>query len=98
MSSNYSLGPHFDAFIKEQLANDRYASASEIMCAALRLLEEHENNHEMLRITEAQRLDWLKGEIQKAIDSPKADGKAAMKHLYARIAGRNDELSAHEAA
>jgi len=42
MPSSYSLGPHFEAFIQSQLATGRYGNASEIIRAALRLLEEHE--------------------------------------------------------
>lgn len=34
------LGDHFDAFIQEELANGRYASASEVIRSGLRKLEE----------------------------------------------------------
>jgi len=42
MASSYSLGPHFEAFVKAQLASGRYGNASEVLRAALRLLEERE--------------------------------------------------------
>lgn len=38
------LSDHFDAFIEEQVEEGRYASASEVVRAGLRLLEEHENH------------------------------------------------------
>jgi putative addiction module CopG family antidote len=44
MASSYSLGPHFEAFIKAQLASGRYGNASEVLRDALRLMEESEKN------------------------------------------------------
>ncbi len=38
------LSDHFDAFIEGQVEEGRYASASEVVRAGLRLLEEHENH------------------------------------------------------
>jgi antitoxin ParD1/3/4 len=42
MASSYSLGSHFEAFIKAQLASGRYGNASEVLRDALRLMEERE--------------------------------------------------------
>lgn len=42
MASSYSLGAHFEAFIKAQLASGRYGNASEVLRDALRLMEERE--------------------------------------------------------
>jgi antitoxin ParD1/3/4 len=37
------LGDHFDDFINQQLKTGRFASASEVICAALRLFEQEES-------------------------------------------------------
>lgn len=44
MSKNtlISLGDHFSSFVEGQLQRGRYGSASEVVRAGLRLLEEHE--------------------------------------------------------
>jgi antitoxin ParD1/3/4 len=42
MPSSYTLGSHYEAFIKRQLASGRYNNASEIVRDALRLMEERE--------------------------------------------------------
>ncbi len=42
MPSSYAIGPHFEAMIQDLIAEGRYANASEVVRAGLRLLEEHE--------------------------------------------------------
>jgi antitoxin ParD1/3/4 len=62
MTLNVSLTPHFEEFILQNISSGRYQSASELVRTALRLLEEQEQE----RLT---RLAWLRGEIQKGLDS-----------------------------
>jgi antitoxin ParD1/3/4 len=48
-NTSISLGPHFSGFVEKQLDDGRYASASEVIRAGLRLLEEHEQRVEAIR-------------------------------------------------
>ncbi len=52
MSKNTSitLGPHFEGFIRNQLETGRFSSVSEVIRAALRLLEEEETKLSALRM------------------------------------------------
>lgn len=59
---NISLNPHFEELVKSKVESGLYNSASEVMREALRLLEERDQLREL-------RLEELKREIQKGIDS-----------------------------
>ena len=48
-NTSISLGEHFDGFIAHQLESGRYSSASEVVRAALRLLENSESKLDALR-------------------------------------------------
>ena len=47
MPSSYAVGDHFEQFIRQQVQTGRYASASELVREALRLLETRERLREI---------------------------------------------------
>ena len=62
MPSSYVIGDHFESFIKAQIQQGRYASASEVVRDGLRALEDREK----LRVV---KLEALRAEIQRGADS-----------------------------
>ena len=64
MPSSYTIGEHFENFVKEQVDGGRYASASEVIRDGLRLLEEDKQRRQA-------ELDALRGEIEKGRRSGK---------------------------
>ena len=48
-NTSISLGDHFSAFIEQQISHGRYGSASEVVRAGLRQLEDNETRLSALR-------------------------------------------------
>jgi len=63
MASSYTLGEHFEDFVRRLLQSGRYASASEVMRDGLRLLEEREKTNEA-------KLEALRNSINEGLSSP----------------------------
>ena len=49
-NTSITLGDHFEEFINAQIEAGRYGNVSEVVRASLRLLEEHEQRVEALRL------------------------------------------------
>ena len=69
-TTSVALGPYFEDFIKAQIPKGRYNNASEVIRAALRLLEDNES-----------RVMALKAAIQDGLDSGEAEGFDPQAHL-----------------
>ena len=41
-STSFTIGEHFETFIADKISDGQYCSASEVVRAGLRMLEEHE--------------------------------------------------------
>ena len=63
-NTSISLNEHFQEFISSQVNAGNYASVSEVVRTALRMLEEHEMKVQRLRV-----------EIQKGLDSGTITGE-----------------------
>jgi|AntAceMinimDraft_12_1070368.scaffolds.fasta_scaffold30269_2 antitoxin ParD1/3/4 len=48
-NTSLSLGPHWESFVKREIASGRYASTSEVVRAALRELEERSKRLQALQ-------------------------------------------------
>jgi antitoxin ParD1/3/4 len=60
-NTSISIGQHFDSFIQNQIDTGRYASTSEVVRAGLRLLEEKEQKHRVLRqaLIDGEESGWV---------------------------------------
>ena len=89
MASSYSLGSHLETFIQAQIEGGRYGNASEVVRAALRMLEEHEEGRPLRAMLREEKIEWLKAELQKGVDSGEPiPWDVAMERLENRRAAR----------
>ena len=74
-TTSIALGEHFSTFVSDQLSAGRYGSASEVVRAGLRILEEHEAKHKALQNAIAAGLasgvaeDFSMETVQRELDS-----------------------------
>lgn len=70
-NTSVTIGNHFEAFIAEQLKEGRYSSASEVVRAGLRLLEEQESRVRQLRaaLIEGEESGFVEYSLQEFMDS-----------------------------
>lgn len=87
MPSSFTLGTHFEGFIRQQVNSGRYSSASEVVRDSLRLLEEQEAER-------AARLDALRAEIERGATSgepvPAAEAFENVRAKIRELAGKRD--------
>ncbi|AOO83028.1 type II toxin-antitoxin system ParD family antitoxin [Bosea vaviloviae] len=62
MASSYTLGSHYESFIKEMVESGRYSTASEVMRDSLRLMEEREQMR-------SAKLEALRQLVREGLDS-----------------------------
>ena len=84
MPSSYTLGPHFEAFVKGLTESGRYNNASEVIREALRLLEDRESARE-IKIAELRRL----AEEGRLSGLSEEDGADFLDRLEARYASES---------
>ena len=78
-NTSVSLGDHFARFVDAQVAGGRYGSASDVIRAGLRLLEEQEARLEALR---------------RALSEGEASGAAAPLDIDAFLAAKHRDRAA----
>ena len=65
MTMNINLTPQLEGIVKQKVASGQYASASEVIREALRLMQEQDQ-------VRAVKLEQLRRDIKEGLDSPLA--------------------------
>ena len=70
-NTSVTIGNHYETFIAQQLQEGRYDSASEVVRAGLRLLEEHEGRVQQLRaaLIEGENSGFVEYNLKEFMDS-----------------------------
>ncbi len=70
-NTSVTIGNHFETFIAERIDEGRFCSASEVVRAGLRLLEEQEARVEQLRaaLIEGEESGFVEYSLQEFMDS-----------------------------
>lgn len=76
-NTSITLGPHFEEFITQRVKNGRYGSASDVVRAGLRLLENSETKLETLRamLVEGEKSGFTDYSYDKLIDELDGENK-----------------------
>ncbi len=61
--ANVNLGPVFEEYVQQKVATGHYASVSEVIREALRLLQQQDTEREA-------KIVWLREAVQQGLDSP----------------------------
>lgn len=78
--TSISLSDHFDGFIASQIQAGRYDTASEVVRAALRLLEEHETEYQ-------RKLEALREALREGDES--GDSPHTIDDVWERVKARH---------
>ena len=80
-NTSVTLGPHFEQFIAKQIAEGRFGSASEVIRAGLRALEEQEVRLEALRraLKEGEESGRADYSLQSLIEELDQESRAIVK-------------------
>jgi antitoxin ParD1/3/4 len=82
-NTSISLGDHFTTFIDSEVKSGRYGSASEVVRAGLRLLQEHE--------AKVKALEAALIEGEESGEARPFDSEAFLARMHAKYEAKNDK-------